>query len=175
MVKVQIKKSLQKALDFLVDKIKQEIEDQGHKATGSLLESIETVIEETPDGFIGRILINDYAIILDKGVDRSRVPYSRGSGRKTSKYIDALIEWIGVIKPSLADSEKKSFAFAIAQKAKQEGHPTRNSFTYSKNGRRKEWSKYAIDKNINTFEELLELGKAVASAYESFDVTGLLN
>ena len=174
-LKRDIRSSMQMALDFLVEKIKEEIEGQGHRATGSLLDSIEAQIEETPDGFIGRILINDYALILDRGVTANRVPFSSGSGARTSKYIDALIDWIKIIKPSLAERERKSFAFAIARKAKKEGHPTRNSFTYSSNGRRKEWSRFSIDQNINTFEEMLNLGKAVAAAYESFDVTALLN
>lgn len=151
--------------------IKKEITDQGHKASGKLLESIEIVIEETPTGFIGKILMEDYSIILDRGVRAGNVPYRAGSGAKKSKYIDALIEWIKIIKPSLQAKERKSFAFAIAKTAKKQGHPTKGSFKYSKNKRRREWSKYAIDQNLESFEELLDLGKAVASAYASFDVT----
>lgn len=175
MIKVQIRTSLDKALDFLIDKIKTEIEGQGHNASGKLLNSIEKVIEETPNGFIGRIMINDYAIYLDKGVKPSRVPYTEGSGAKTSKYIDALVDWIKIIKPSLSEKERLGFAFGIARKAKKEGHPTRGSYKFSSNGRRKEWSKFAIDQNISSFEELLELGKAVAGAYESFNVSGIIN
>lgn len=76
-------------------------------------------------------MINDYAIHIDKGVKPSRVPYTEGSGAKTSKYIDALVDWIKIIKPSLSEKERLGFAFGIARKAKKEGHTTRGSFKFS--------------------------------------------
>ena len=157
-----IEKALQAALEFLKGAIQEEIENQGHKATGNLIESIEIKIQRTADGFKGQIFMQDYAFILDKGVKANRVPYNRGSGKKTSKYIDALMVWISVIKPSMGARERKSFAFAIANKAKQEGHPTKGSFAFSRNGRRREWAKYAIDNNIQQLENILDLGNFVA-------------
>lgn len=167
-----LRRSIQKATDFLVDKIKRELAEQGHRASGKLIDTIEVKIFSENNGFKGQILMQDYAFILDKGVSPDRVPYSRnrggrGGGSRSSKYIEALIEWIGIIKPALSDSEAKSFAFAIANKAKQEGHPTRGSFAFSQNSRRKEWAKFAIDANIKEFEVLLDLGRFVAASFDN--------
>lgn len=157
------RRNLQKALDFVVKKIKEEIIAQGHVATGRLLNSLRTEIIDTNDTLIGRIYIADYAFILDKGVKSSRVPYSRGSGAGRSAYIDALLGWIDTIKPGMAEVEKKSFAFAIAQTAKNEGHPTRGSFQFSKNGRRTGWAKAAIQDNRRDIVQLLQLAEPVAA------------
>ena len=166
-------KLLDKSLEFLKRKIIDELKKQGHVATGNLINSIEIKTEKTSEGLKGYIIMDGYANILDKGVKANRVPYSGNTGGGgTSKYIEALIEWIGVIKPSLAQNERKSFAFAIAQKAKKEGHPTKGSFAYSQNGRRTEWSKFAIDDNLQEFENLIDVGRFIATTFDNF-ITGL--
>ena len=104
---------------------------------------------------------------MDTGVTAARVPYRRGAGAGESKYIDALIRWIEVIKPGLGEAETKSFAFAIANKAKQEGHPTKGSFSFTQNGRRTEWVKFAITNNLPQFTKVLDLGKFVAASFEN--------
>jgi hypothetical protein len=157
------RRNLQKALDFAAAQIRKEIIAQGHVATGNLLNSIHTEIEDKGDSLVGRVYIADYAGILDKGVSASRIPYSPGSGAGSSKYIDALVNWISTIKPGLSDTDKKSFAFAIANKAKKEGHPTRGSFAFSKNGRRTGWAKAAIQDKVNDVRQLLDLGPPIAA------------
>ncbi len=118
---------------------------------------------------ISEIFIEDYSFILDKGVTAARVPYSRGSGAGSSLYIDALIAWINVVKPGLSEVESKSFAFAIANKAKQVGHPTTTSphIPWSSNTRRTEWSRFAIDEGVllQQFRDLLGLGDFVVAIY----------
>jgi len=151
-------KNLQDGLDFLKKKIIEELAAQGHKASGSLERSIELIIEDKGSAMVGKILMNDYSLYLDKGVPASRVPYYPGSGRKLSKYIDALIEWSRYIKPALSEKERKSFAFAVATVAKKEGHPTSGSYAFSSNGRRKAWHENAIEKNLEEFEKILKLG-----------------
>lgn len=157
------KVNLQKALDFAADEIRKEIKNQGHVATGNLLNSVRTEITDKGDTLVGRVYIADYAGILNKGVKASRVPYTRGSGAGSSRYIDALIGWIRVIKPGMSDVERKSFAFAIANKAKKEGHPTRGSYAFSQNGRRTGWAKAAIQDNSDSIKQLLDLSEPVAA------------
>jgi len=157
--------NLQRGLDFIVDKIKKEITAQGHVATGKLINSIRTEIKRTGDTLTGRIYIQDYGFILDKGVRPGRVPYSRGSGAGTSKYIEALIGWINIVRPGMSLMERKSFAFAIATKAKREGHPTRGSFSFSRNGRRTNWSEHAIKNNRRTVVELMDLAEPIAAMF----------
>jgi len=160
-------KNLQNGLDFLKSAIIKEITDQGHNASGSLIKSIETIIEDKGSKLIGKILINDYSIYLDKGVRPEKVPYTRGSGGKTSKYIDALISWSKIVKPALSEKERKSFAFAVATTAKKGGHPTKGSYAFSNNGRRKAWSEFSIDNNLDQFVELLELEISLISELEN--------
>lgn len=164
----ELKEAITKACNFLAEEIKKELLAQGHNATGNLIDSIEVRIEQTEEGYKGQIWINDYAFILNDGVKAERVPYKPGSGAKTSKYISALEKWVGVIKPSLTDKERLSFAFAIAKTAKKEGHPTRGSYAYSSNGRRKSWAEYAIDKNQKKIEDLLELGNFMSILFDNF-------
>ena len=166
--KAILRKNLQDAMDFLKSMIIKEITDQGHNASGNLIRNIDIQIVETGDGFIGRILMPKYSIFLDKGVAASRVPYNRGSGAGSSKYIDALIGWIKKKNLATGDREIKSFAFAIANKAKKEGHPTRGSFAFSKNNRRTEWAKFAITNNLAQFQNLLDLGHFVAASFNNF-------
>ena len=162
-----LRAKLQAGLDFLTAQIIAEIKAQGHVATGKLINSLETVIEQKGTLLVGKILINDYSGILNAGVSPERVPYTPRSGRKTSKYITALINWGRVVKPSLSEKELKSFAFAVAATAKKEGHPTRGSYAYSENGRRKSWAENSIDNNIDRFTEILDLELALVADIES--------
>ena len=160
--------ALKSTLEFVKKAIQEELEAQGHRASGKLIDTIEIKVEPFQGGWKGGIYMQDYAFILDKGVSPQRVPYSPGSGAGSSKYIEALMNWIAVIKPGMSARERKSFAFAIAQKAKNEGHPTRGSYAFSRNGRRKEWAKYAIDQNEKQIEQLLNLGSYVAALVDNF-------
>ena len=166
-----LRETLRRSVQFIKEQVQKELEEQGHRATGKGIDDMDITIERTRDGFVAKLMVQDYLFIVDKGVTPGRVPFSgrgSGGGGSESKYIQALIDWIKVIKPSLEEAERKSFAFAIANKAKEEGHPTRGSFEFSRNGRRKEWSKFAIDQNIPRFEQLLDLGNFVAATIDNF-------
>lgn len=158
---------LREGMEFLKKEMIKELQDQGHSATGKLLASIETIVQDKGNKLVGSILLNDYSIYLDKGVKPEKVPYTQGSGAKKSKYIDALIEWAKTVKPTLSERERKSFAFAVARKAKIEGHPTRGSYAYSSNGRRTGWSEYSIDNNLTKFVELLKLEASIISVMDN--------
>lgn len=164
-----LKASMLKATNFIKDRIVKELEEQGHRATGKLIDTIRVTFRMDGTKLVSEIFIEDYAFILDKGVIAANVPYRRGSGAGTSKYIDALIGWINVVKPGLSEVESKSFAFAIANKAKQVGHPTTTSphIPWSSNTRRTEWSKFAVDEGVllQQFRDLLGLGPFVVAIY----------
>jgi len=163
-----LKESVNKLLEVVKKSIQEELEAQGHRATGKLIDTVEIRLTKTPDGYRGGIYVQDYAVILDKGVRPDRVPYSPGSGAKTSLYIEALKEWTKIIKPGLGERERTSFAFAIAANAKKQGHPTQGSYEYSRNGRRKEWAKFAIDGKVNQFAEMMDVGNFVATLISNF-------
>lgn len=157
------KRNITRAIKWARRAINAELAQQGHRASGKTEGSSYVTVQGNLEvGFIAHVWHQDHVAILDKGVKPSRVPYSRGSGAKTSKYIDALIDWIGIIKPSMNKREAKSFAFAIARTAKREGHPTNGSYRFSKNGRRKNWSEHAMkDDDLNAQINFSEIADAV--------------
>lgn len=165
---ILIERALKQILEFVKSEIQKELAEQGHRATGKLIDSIEIRIEKISGNYRGSIYIEDYGFILDKGVAANKVPYNPNSGAKSSRYIEALKKWIAVVKPGLSERNRTSFAFAIAKTAKKEGHPTRGSYAFSKNSRRKEWAKYAIDKNEKKIEGMLNLGQSIAALVDNF-------
>jgi hypothetical protein len=114
------------------------------------------VTETSETSWQGVIYVLESAVILNYGVTANRVPFG-GSGRGgKSKYIQALLDWAANIKPNLSDKERKSFVFAVAKKAKKEGHPTNGSYAFTKNGRRKDWIKYSIEMNSDNIRDFLD-------------------
>lgn len=131
------RKDLQLIGKTLANWIKKEWRDQGHRASGKLIKSVKSFVADLLKDTEIQITHRYYGRFQEKGIKPSAIPYSRGSGKKTSKFIDALIEWIklkriagGLFK------DIRSMAFAVATNMKKEGMPTSGSFKFSKNGRR---------------------------------------
>jgi len=129
-------KELAEAIAPIVVRIlREEYEMQGHKLTGNLSQSISTEAEATATGAVLRVLMLEYGVYLSTGVSASRIPYSPGSGARSSKYIAGLTEFAKK-RFRVGQKEATRIAFAIARKHKQEGMPTKASFRFSRNGRR---------------------------------------
>ena len=155
------------AIDALVDGAKGELRQQGHKATGRLENSFEVDFDFSDlNRLIARIYVADYALPLDSGVPASRIPYSRPGRAKTSKYIEGLIQWAGVVKPGLNEKQRRSFAFAVATAHKREGMPTAGSYSFSKNGRRTEWIKHGLEEPAQDLGKDLKLFELAAEYFE---------
>jgi hypothetical protein len=161
--------NMRDALNFVRSEIIRELTEQGHRASGKTFSETEIKIFVNPDGVIGQILMPSHVIILDKGVRPDRVPFRPGSGAKSSKYIDALMRWIAIVKPGLSEYQRKSFAFAIAYTAKRGGHPTRGSYAFSKNGRRTGWAA-VVDQaaDVTKILSLLDLGDYLIAVVDNF-------
>ena len=145
----------------LVKMLVDELEGQGHRATGKLINSVvHTVNKQLNEA---EILIKHvkYGVFQDRGVTPNKIPYNpnRSSGQKTSQFIQALAEWVR-FKRIAGGLEKDimSATFAIANKMKKEGMPTSGSFRFSKNGRRKGW----IQQVIKTYGVQIELRTELA-------------
>jgi len=109
---------------------------QGHKLTGGLINSIEYQVRAQVTSAEIDFLMFDYGVILDRGVSAANIPYSPGSGAKSSKYIDGLKQYARLRMGAATEKEAERIAFAIARKHKSEGMPTKASFVYSKTGKR---------------------------------------
>lgn len=127
-----IRPDLEKALDVLIRRSIAEIKAQGHTATGRGIASFETQILPTMKGFIGNILVEDYMLFVDSGTRPHRPPFK------------AIFDWAKVVKGGISDEEAKRFAWAVISTMEKVGIPSPGSYAYSSNGRRKEWSKFAI-------------------------------
>tara|TARA_Y100000592_G_C5416906_1_gene291116 strand:+ start:86 stop:592 length:507 start_codon:yes stop_codon:yes gene_type:complete len=139
--------NLNNLAEYLIQALAQELIDQGHRGTGKLINSLRHEIrQEGADVFLN-IYASHYAKFVANGVGASRIPYTRGSGKKSSKYIEALTQWVIDVLRKSPESKARNIAFAIANKHKKEGMPTTNSYRYSKNGRRLNFAQYVINAN----------------------------
>lgn len=141
-------------LKLIASAIRQELIDQGHYiAPGGLADDIETKVKESLDSVELEIYMRNYAQYINRGVRPENVPFSgvTGSGGR-SAYIEGLIKFAerrGFDNP-------KSAAFAIAQKHKQEGIPTRASEKFSKTGARTAFLEAMEKKNIDKITTMIE-------------------
>jgi hypothetical protein len=152
--------SLQKLADEIsllaISVVANEWRLQGHELTGSAVKQMETMVRMEINTLIIEGFVPDYMAINNEGVKSDRIPYYPGSGRKTSKYIDGLIDYVQR-RMGKSEKEAKGIAFAIASKHKKEGMPTKNSvIKHSKTGRRTGFIEIALEKNNAKFIELIE-------------------
>lgn len=143
--------------DFLANALAKELIAQGHRATGSLAKSIEYNVVAFRNTIALEISYLEYGRFVETGVSASRIPYGKKTGAKTSKYIQALIEWVK-IKRLATGLEAVGLAFGIARKHKQEGMPTRGSARFSSNDRRTGFQSHTIAVNEGKIDDILQDG-----------------
>lgn len=143
--------------DYVINELRKTIANQGHTLTGSLSASLEAHTLNTLNGYFINFYYNEYGQPLDTGVKPERIPFNPGSGAKTSKYIDALIQYVKRRMNVTGDKEAKGIAFAIAYKHKKEGMSTTASARFSKTGERNNWVNNTLDRIENPLQQLIEV------------------
>lgn len=139
---MSIIESRRRIIQRFVDKINnlategaQELEAQGYRASGKLIDSLESKVTNASfDGLTGVVLVEDYGQFVDSGTKPHLPPLS------------VLIDWANIVRPSLSDKEAKGFAFAVRTNIGKYGTPTPGSYAFSKNGRRKGFILEGIEK-----------------------------
>lgn len=139
---------------FIKGELVKELNAQGHNNTGSLIDSIDLVSRQIADDVIGEIYMNDYWQPLNSGVRANKIPYQRGSGKKSSKYVEGLVKYFQ--SKGLPLQSAKGAAFATANVQKREGMPTSNSYKFSNNNKRTGFMD-VIDKEQGYIERYIEL------------------
>lgn len=129
---------------------------QGHNLTGNAIQQLETRIVAGSDIVIQGYVV-DYMANINAGIPASRIPYSPGSGARTSKYIAGLINYVKK-RMGKSDREAKSIAFAIASKHKKEGMPSKASARFSSTGKRTGFIEAALDGIEPELAALIERG-----------------
>lgn len=144
--------------ELLVNSVKDELRLQGHVLTGRLMDSLEVKVQNLLDGFDINLYMEDYGKILDSGTPSENIPYSPGSGNKTSKYISALVQFVKLRGMASSTAKAERIAFAIAATQKKEGMPTIGSKRYSIRGKRTGFLSDTVDDLEGQITELLETG-----------------
>lgn len=134
-MQIDFEETVRAILEQVGEAAKEELREQGHSHKGRLEKSFEIEVISSKDGADGELSMNFYARFLNNGVPASRIPFGKKTGARTSKYIQALIQYF--TEKGLPSKEAKNAAFATANKHKREGMPTRSSAKFSRNGRRK--------------------------------------
>ncbi len=110
-------------LKLIISELQAELIGQGHKATGSLVNSFEGSVLTLPKSIVIQILMNDYGIYVNEGriAGAKRVP------------LQVLMNWVEQRAIASGNKEVKNVAFAIQEKIFQEGSPTKGSFKFAPN------------------------------------------
>lgn len=132
---------------------------QGHELTGKAAQSIEEQIERKANGINIQFYIQDYMANINQGVPSNRIPFSPGSGARSSKYIQGLTRYAR-LRFGANIREAQSIAFAIAHKHLREGMPSIGSKRFSKSGRRTGF----IEEGLQSEEE--KIGQLIENAVE---------
>lgn len=145
--------NLQMVSNFVIAELRKTLIVQGHNLTGNLASSIEAYTLDTLNGYFIRFYWEDYGVPLDTGVPAEKIPFSPGSGKRSSNYIDGLIKYVKQRMNITGDKEAKSIAFAIAYKQKQEGMSTVSSKRFSSSGKRNNW----VNNTLEAIDDKLTL------------------
>lgn len=130
---------------------------QGHNLTGKAIREMETRIVEKGNVTVIEGYVIDYMATINAGVTASRIPYTRGSGARSSQYIKGLTEYV---KRRMGKSEREAqrIAFAIASTHKKEGMPSKASRRFSKTGKRTGFIEQVLEDVEPQLLELIERG-----------------
>ena len=151
---------------LIIASLQKELLGQGHKATGDLINSFEQRVIELPNSIVIEILMNEYGIYVNEG--------RKTGGKKVP--INVLVEWIERKAIASGDKDVKSMAFAIQNTIHKEGIPTKGSFKFSNNGRRKGFIDFVIDNELdqvyNELEQQVFKGydDAIATIVKDFNI-----
>ena len=145
-----IKTELDRLGSKMLQKFATELINQGHRATGSLINSFRKDILFNPSGYRLAFFCNDYGLALEKK-------------RQAGKYVPIapLMRWVAQKGIASSNKEARSIAFAISRAIYLEGVPTtgrrtpkgKGSFRYSKVGRRTAWISHTAKTNKDLIKE----------------------
>jgi hypothetical protein len=137
---------------------------QGHELTGKAAQSIEEQVTTAANATRIDFYIQDYMANINQGVPSNRIPYTPGSGAKSSKYIQGLTRYAR-LRFGADRKEAERIAFAIARTHLREGLPSLKSKRFSSTGRRTGFIEEGLDKNEDKISQLIE--NAVEQTYRA--------
>ena len=147
---------------LIISSLQKELIEQGHQATGNLVNSFEQRVIEVPNSIVLEILMDEYGIYVNEG--RAK--------KKKKVPISALVKWIEQKAIVNGDKKVKSLAFAIQQVIFAEGSPTdgssregtKGSFEFTNSGRRKGFIDFVINNELD--DAVMQLEEQVFKGYD---------
>lgn len=129
--KSDISEAFKLGLKLILDFDRQTLDDQGHRATGKLIDTLRFEVKINEDTIVGDFYMQDYGIDVDQGI----------SARDAFKVDPSKIkQWAKVVKPELSSEEIDSFVAATFKRWDKEGIPLDDgSSRFSKDGSRTGW------------------------------------
>lgn len=151
---------------FFQNELKNEHIAQGHKLTGSFVNSINYEVLSDVNTITILLKYAEYGRYLETGVSAAKIPFGTKTGKKVSQYIEALRSWAtlrGFTNPLGA-------AFAIAKTHKKEGMPSKGSYKFSNNGRRTDFQSFVLKSNKSFLEDFISQDVAQQLTTQLFDL-----
>ena len=136
--------TVRKVMELFRDYIKKEGEDQGHRDTGKMLDTLEIVVDEESGQVTGKLLAEGYGVFVQTGIAAGRVNYP----------IRVMVEWWK--RKGLDEKSATRAAFATRAKHRREGIPTKASNAFSKTGKRVGFVSDGIQKALFEAQNLFE-------------------
>lgn len=129
-MKFDFTKAIKDASKIAIKALQEELDNQGHNATGSLSKQIKSSISTSKDGARAEVSLYLYGAYVNFGVKKSRFRFGG------VKHIANLVKWIRAKGITPSNLTTKKFAWAIVKKHAKEGIPTASSYAFSNNGKR---------------------------------------
>ena len=132
--------------ELLEDLLSGELLRHVQNFTGALANSLEYKIRQETNTTRITFMFNSYGLSLNNGIPASRIPYNRGSGKSSSKYIDGLRKWVRE-RLGFSQARAERVAFAIANAQKKKGYPLTGKIG---------WVDITLEQNSSEIEKRVE-------------------
>lgn len=119
----QVRDTLQEAGNRLLRDLGLMLIRKKRRASGKLINTMTAEVTRSVNGWLLEIKMLPYWKVVNDGVPASKVPFGDSTGKKTSKYIRGLMNWLKVKGIASSVPHIKSIAFAIAKTHKKKGIP----------------------------------------------------
>ena len=136
--------TVRKVMELFRDYIKKEGQDQGHRDTGKMLDTLEIVVNEESGQVTGKLLAEGYSVFVQTGIAAGRVNYP----------IRVMVDWWK--RKGLNEKDATRAAWATRTKHKREGIGTKAANAFSKTGKRVNFVSDGLAKALFEAQNLFE-------------------
>jgi len=141
---MSLQTAYRKVGDAINAELVKQLDEQGHRMTGKLQETLEVITDDNGVSGVGEL----YGIFVNLGVKAEQIKYPYARAR-----IEGLTRF-AQFRMGVDEKTGRSIAFAIATTHAREGMPTSGSYKYSQNGKRTDSIDDAIEAATPQIEQI---------------------